>query len=522
MAHPSSQCPPQPLTARPISRTEIKKTRINDIDREIAKLQWKIRQLESERGVLIASLDYTRNVPSEVLSIIFSSVLPEGVNFQARRQELIRISLVCKAWLNASYPLWAYLSISLKDGIPTIERLTRWFINAGATPKRIDFNYRHGFDCPCIDPEMPKPCPMSRDVVVQALSDLPTLHHVGLIFATSSCLRKLMKALKTVADQRKDSGRKVSWESITSLRIRIKYDGWEQDTRKTSVFNFLPTTLTSLDLDLEHTSKGPTDAHPMVYIPFDVLDNLTVLNLTCDWDSPVVLNILAKASNLTTLRLQAWGGKQTWEAKNRDVVLLYSVQSLHLKLKHTREAIKALPFLRFPNLRDFTLELEECYSKGALEEILNSMKFLSPDIPNPTRSLRSFTIKNDFVLVHISAESLVRTLRNPSMRSLEHLGLYNIAFDAKSLLMHGGERVLPNLKHLELEDSIKNAVPFQTLFDYVKDRQDPAVSGPGSDSLKNITIALRNVRSIPMDHARVGGAKKMREMLGVTMSYVPL
>ncbi|KAJ3540740.1 hypothetical protein NMY22_g4167 [Coprinellus aureogranulatus] len=308
---------------------------------------------------------------------------------------------------------------------------------------------------------------MVNDTVIRALSDLPKLDHVVLSCEGSQCLTQIIRAVEAVADKRtRKGGKTVSWSSIKSLGVQIAWRGWiDSGDRTTSVLSCIPPSITSLSLDIQRVNSA--SRYPEIHVPANILENLTFLSLSYNkLDSPTAFNTLVKAPNLTRLRLECWDSLQTWDAHKRDVVLLYSVESLELILGRTGTALKALPLLRFPNLKTLHLLMQERGSKDELEDIMDALKFLSPEVPNPARGLRSLTIVDQYPLFISGVNTLSRVLRN--LPSLDHLSLKNITFDANSLVEHDGKKILPNLQRLELEHSGRHEFPFDALFDYVK------------------------------------------------------
>ena len=250
----ASNAAPDALEAASIRRGSIY------IQGQISQLRARLCHLEGllqdHRRVLSA----VRRTPAEVWGRIFTFVLPlhaEGF----KKQELLKLALICKAWHQAAlatHQLWSHYVADTYP--PSFEAAQSWLSRSGTLqPKslKVVCNHAHGAE---------DKCTVMHSEVVRVLEEVPKLNHLLLRCQNLLCLRRLCLRI-----------RPSQWGPIEILNLHFKSRTYNQPTGMDPIE--IPPNVTSLVVDLGYESHLYHLQHP-IRLSQSVMERLTSFSFT--------------------------------------------------------------------------------------------------------------------------------------------------------------------------------------------------------------------------------------------------
>ncbi|KAJ2929222.1 hypothetical protein H1R20_g7872, partial [Candolleomyces eurysporus] len=266
-----------------------------------------------------------------------------------------------------------------------------------------------------------------------------------------------MNSLKTVEPR--------PWDSINSLKLYF-YDAWSepepQNPHPDSIFNYLPPTVSNLDLYLGYKDgMVATNDQLHLHIPEIILANLTTFTFSYDWNGTMMLKILQSCTNVENLSLDFLGSSLKYEdtpfieGAFQEGLLLPKVRTLHLD-RILPKMVNFVQALRTPSLVElhFTFHTKITDPRSFSDLACISDKFAGHVLSLVGRSgcqgtLRKFRLNS----ANISNSQLTLILLN--LPFLTHLTLDNTFFDPTPFgdvdLVYGpAPPFLPCLEVLEL------------------------------------------------------------------------
>ncbi|KAJ3547483.1 hypothetical protein NMY22_g1631 [Coprinellus aureogranulatus] len=446
---------------------------IQDMERKMAENQQQsqklVRKLDEYRSILAPC----RRLPLEILGEIFIQLLDRlASDTYANQTILVQVSRVCKSWRHAAYllpQLWSTAAINL-DRIMMNRRswydsVKTWLMRSGKTPKRI-WLYSRSRTCSM------KPlhvnddrmyctghrCDLSSVDVLNMLKFGPPIDDLTINPGTPHCWNNLVSKL-----QRAETDQSFALDSITSLAVHA--DDWYYwvDISRHPLIPFA-TALKQFSLllpDFSFTSwseERPSMDSVDFGLPPNLLNNLTEIEIKCNWPANHIFNMLQHCHNLETLYLDLYNGYfGDWNRSNplmlrlaREGICFPKLRSLCL-YEFPLDGHEDLRLIQLPCIVDVTIVTIDRYLDDEDEDDMTIDDICGSSIANFLRggessdsTLQSLTIQNgDF-----DGGALVDILQGLS--SLEHLTLRCTNFNANTFSKIAAAKMLPRLRTLQI------------------------------------------------------------------------
>ncbi|TEB19176.1 hypothetical protein FA13DRAFT_1802545 [Coprinellus micaceus] len=266
------------------------KTRMEDLNTTISEMRSRLRELETEFEGYRGATSALRRLPSEILGEILLS-LPLSA------QELVNFGLVSKSWRETTlltHRLWSRIKIGKPRQLSeqSYNSIVTWFGRSGAVPRRLEILEEDSQRGRCASDD----CHMLNPIVVKLLTRGPSLDELVLLCKGRHCLRRLVNAISS--SEAGSSGR--PWDGIRSLQLDFDNDSsWTTRSlnavQQETAFQSLPRHIGSLSLNFpameEAFDRPPSAAFISLCVPSELLEGLTYLEITCDWEGGHVLSV---------------------------------------------------------------------------------------------------------------------------------------------------------------------------------------------------------------------------------------
>ncbi|KAF6749169.1 hypothetical protein DFP72DRAFT_546063 [Ephemerocybe angulata] len=395
---------------------------------EKATIQRDIIQLEDRLYRMRCAVSPVRSLLPEILGQIFEA----AVMIQYKPQEridtarVVDLSLVCKAWRDAAeltHSLWADVLIP-KPGPRVFDKVVAWMGRSGSTPKTLRIRLspyceRHAqgwVDAndneTSPDPDDPAPpCALDGVPLLKLLTEGLQLDAFEIGIAITTCLRALLLRIQ------QEASKGTPWMSLRSLDLRLyvqdDYEEWgewqESSDPSASMFNYLPSSLTSLRIRLPPDISSQTPIH----IPASTLKNLTSFTIVCDWDGTQIATLLHHCSKVEYLDIDYnIGPRQLWTRETNALSQHNLPPRIHLPELRTLKvqyiphctAEHILHFIDAPALLRIEVGMKETAEDEDVDDEIEELTILRPiclfinslGLLHPPRAaiLQSLTINN--------------------------------------------------------------------------------------------------------------------------------
>ncbi|KAF5309606.1 hypothetical protein D9611_013980 [Ephemerocybe angulata] len=545
---------------------------------EKATIERDIIELEDRLSRMRSAVSPVRSLLPEILGQIFESavMVQDAPQERVDSARVVDLSLVCKAWRAAAeltHSLWADVLIA-KPGPQTFDKVVAWMGRAGTTPKTLRIRLSNPNFC-CLRGHLsawgqPDPlCVLDAAPLLELLTEGLQLDTFEISVRSSFCLRLLL--LRAQEATSKGS----PWMSLRSLDLRIcdqdpervwGYWNWQEPPDPDSMFNHLPSSLTSLRIRFPSESPPqftnvfrPETPFRRYYIPINIpastLRNLISITIACDWEGPQIARLLQYCTRVEYLDIDyetGWG--QLWTREATAFAWYGLPPRLHfpelrtLKVHHIPScaAGHVLHFIDAPALSRIHVGIKEVKDEegpGGDDEgepltiirptylFLDSLGLLHP--PRATM-LQSLTISNqDFCEKGFSGKAFISIL-SPFL-SLTHLTVVGVSFgeekdtagDSFAVMRWSMDDqqtfLLPCLEHLEIADCYE-IFPLESLLRFIEARHRRyeafAEGDKAPDSLKMVVLRdIKNVVTLEEDCESARALEFVRGM-GITVECI--
>ncbi|KAF5313339.1 hypothetical protein D9611_008666 [Ephemerocybe angulata] len=481
---------------------------IDGLSKRIVKLQGQLKALEGQRRQHQAILSPIRRIPLEILGEIFALVLPD-VLYDAARQMLMHLNLVCKSWRNAcllAHQLWTGLCFKqLGDG--DCARVASWFNRSGTLPRTL----RYVPDCNCASEllEDQEPCSLSNPELLRLLTQGPSLDHFALMVTTLGCFRNWIVSINSAKEFLSGP---FPWDTLKSFHLAISDEDqeWgEPEDPSQSIFNHLPVVSSlSIALPADYALGIEDDGEVEFFIPVKLLNQMTTFAITYNWHGTKVFSLLEHFATLENLTIAF--DARCYVLDEQDPKLLGLAKS-RLVLPKVREfhfrdsgRIPILKYLSMPALSTLDIDLGQYPDDDNGEEFGTILPgFLKAS--NASVSLQALRIAGTEVL----PLDILAILSN--LLSLKKLTLDGVAFGDRLFNLdplhpnHNLVPSLPALEHLQLLrlpksydhyvdfryfEIAKRRVPCLLTMSYEYQRSLPSFHRYERDRLKELGVSL--------------------------------
>jgi hypothetical protein len=505
---------------------------INRLKSEIAQAKSpRLQELEKDLRLHEAVFSPLRQIPVEVLGEIFTLALPDGVLQNRDRQHLVYLCLVCHTWRDAALSArWLWNRVGVKFDRTLSEKIVCWFNRSGNLPKSLAIDTEGqcmgGMDCA----DLGSDCRSRNANLAKFMTDGPTLDHLELNYPGSRCFRNFVEALHVLDAI---SNPKVRpWDCLRSLTLNFLSEWDEPDDNYLSTFLHIPSSITSLSVTLPVGLELDEDTSYLTLdIPPEVLQRLTSLAFTSDWEGDQALPLLRHCQNVETLTLNILStspfGNLTQSQLSGSTVYLPKLRTLRLQ-RLIPVAVSIFSSLRTPNLVVLDIQLENCGPRLSPKSVSFSQNVLS--------FVNQSKCENTLLQLCIrgwsftdSDEDLAALLRGlPSVTHLTLHDIQNVTFFQK---VRSPVISLPRLEVLELLE-LDPEIPFDDILVFLQSRRsvtwrDGSPIFHRQDTLKKVIVtydkAFRGWRSYDDrqkdDHNSYLNA--LRRWCGVVVSVGP-
>ncbi|KAF6747450.1 hypothetical protein DFP72DRAFT_1149301 [Ephemerocybe angulata] len=497
-----SNTPPKPV------EIPVVESRIRDLVDKISELRKLEVELERHRAILSP----VRRVPREVLGYVFTFLHPyeheEKVRDAAGRKDILRLSLVCKLWRDATlvtHELWTGLQIKPRHTLESLKPLETWLSQAGSLPRRLQYqgwNLRDGEastnvsrqSCSCGSSNAwtwtrrgPGSCLLAASVLPQLLTNGPRLDHLTLMCANTVCFGHFLDTMDALRQIPTTPGSRP-WDTLRSLSVKFQNTILLPDPQLghiiVSHLERLPV-VESLEVHIPSSSSvfetGFDTSHLELNILPNLLERLTTFEICCSWAGPHILKLLRHCSNIETLTINYGSSGDLSPLRNMGgpaLIQHYRAAPLvlaKLRTLRTRRArhLSFLYFLEAPQLVNLDIGI------FSHENGLNGYDLLLPfqsfrDRSGFTQSLRTFQLRACF----IDAGQLFPIISN--LTGLTTLTLDNVKVemdrlwkkfkDRDAAAQRGyGDLSFSNLEKLEILQ-LPPGCQLEPIVDYIKKR----------------------------------------------------
>ncbi|RXW22976.1 hypothetical protein EST38_g2863 [Candolleomyces aberdarensis] len=470
----STNVVPKPVEAAYIQR------QVNILTSSILQLQSQLKDLQDQLGRHRGVLSPLRQFPVEVLSEIFTFVVPYVLG-DYDRQDMLNLALVCKNWRNAvflAHRLWSGLEVTLRT-LPACSKITGWFGRSGNVPRTLKFVSHWHKGCTAEGSQ----CKRWAVPVAKLLTRGPSLHHLALDLSGIECFRSIVEALESC----KVGMEQRPWDSVKKFTLSLQTDCNEPPPPSESIYKLLPPSVTSFHLTLPSAwdiTAGEWELQDIfftmpLHVPSSFLETLTTFFISCNWPGRQLFEVLQKCVNVLALTIDLQHEGPPYDLQDpfflnlSDVrLVLPEVRTLRIH-RCTPAGIHVLDFLQAPRLvaldlgfqgggaselsayHDFIEILQNLLLESECEETFQSFRLANARIK--TQELkRLFSSSLCSIVIHLTLEDV--TL----VDELEYWDLYRFL----SWPDH-----LPFLKTLELLRLPRLRSYIHELLDFLKERQ---------------------------------------------------
>ncbi|KAF5319983.1 hypothetical protein D9611_011022 [Ephemerocybe angulata] len=273
------------------------KHELQKVTEAIIRLQSELRVFEARRQECLQVLSPFRRIPSEILGQIFA--------YHSGKEDLGTLSLVCRNWRQAalSHPhLWSELTLEPSE--LSYHNMVTWLERSGSIRKSISLCRDNDEDVRCTRTS----CHLTSPAVIKLLTtSRVTIDTLFLELHGPRCYKRLLNNLNAITPEPQYR----AWDALRSLHLMFDEDVWGtwvgQVVDKPFVLNGLPN-LTSLSLQLpdaeETFPETMHQAQASLQIAPAVLERLTSLQITCNWQGLHILRILQSCTSLENLDIE--------------------------------------------------------------------------------------------------------------------------------------------------------------------------------------------------------------------------
>ncbi|KAF5309631.1 hypothetical protein D9611_013979 [Ephemerocybe angulata] len=546
---------------------------------EKATIQRDIIELEDRLSRMRCAVSPVRSLLPEVLGQIFvaTATMQYKPGERIDTARVVDLSLVCKAWRAAAemtHSLWADIFIA-EPGPQIFDKAVAWMGRSGTTPKTLRIRLSHSY-CErhegysvdandeeiSPDPEEPvSPCILDGVPLLKLFMEGPPLDNFEIGVTSTSCLRALLLRIQ------KETPKATPWMSLRSLDLRL-YDPehdlhwgeWrESSDASTSMFNSLPSSLTSLRIHLPSAlpDAGGYDPQTPVHIPASTLRNLTSFTIVCDWDGTQIAMLLQHCTKAEYLDISyEFNPRQLWTQEANSLaqhnlpphIHLSELRSLKVHYVPQCTAEHVLHFIDAPALLKIDVgiredpEDQEGHNENEQLTVLRPTRLFldSLGLLHPPRAviLQSLTITNqDFFEAGFGDKDIISIL-SPlvSLKRLVFIDVSFMGFDEEAgdsfavmrRYMAADQQVLllPCLEHLELTSPYCD-FPLESLLRFIRARhrryarqQASAVGNKSPNSLRRVVLRdIKNVLTLEEDCESASAVELVRGM-GITVECI--
>jgi hypothetical protein len=485
------------------------------------QLQERTRQLQQRLGVLSS----IRRIPLEVLGEIFNFAIPSLLDHQGRAA-LLEMCLVCRTWRDAALlkqRLWSRVQINLDTAL-SYEKVVGWHRRSGGVRRGLFV------DAGCRGPDSADiPCQSQHPILMKLLTEGVPLDHISIDNVSRQCFRNMVASL---AYRQAETPALRPWDSIRSLEIIITSGrGWNEsgNSLEESPFLRIPPSVSSFKSTVPAFAW---DAYPPLHLPPGLLERLTTIRFSCNWDVMQLATALRHCVNVQRLTICYRS-----MPRSRDPVdpVLMELSDLGLVLPklhtlHLREVPAAVTevfqFLRAPALTNLRVQYDR---EGPLHhgELAPALKdFVKKSKCEAT--FRSFCLKGVCVVIEELADILwsfpfITKLTLDLVDPVESASDLDMERLFPLLLRRPEENpdlaLLPRLEVLRLL-RVHAQFPLDEVFDFLHDRSTLNGTAGEPDTVRRLEMTYRTPWSPTLPVALDEGdeAQKLRRS-GVAVSF---
>ncbi|KAJ2924382.1 hypothetical protein H1R20_g12717, partial [Candolleomyces eurysporus] len=222
-------------TNDPLSPDERQHARLQvaTLKKRLDDLRLLCREIESEVEEYHFLLSPWRDIPVEIIGIIFKFIIPPVVTAKTAK-DLGNLRLVCKKWCDVAdltHQLWSSLEIDVRyqPELPH-KKLSSWLNKAGDLQRTLVVHgdlHRVG-----------EPCRLAHPVLSRILAQGPAINTLKISFQNAACFNRFTQEIQSCVAQEEIPSR---WHSISSLTLSLENLVILERTPPT-----FPTSLTSL------------------------------------------------------------------------------------------------------------------------------------------------------------------------------------------------------------------------------------------------------------------------------------
>ncbi|KAF5309608.1 hypothetical protein D9611_013986 [Ephemerocybe angulata] len=515
---------------------------------EKAAIQRDIIELEDRLSRMRSAVSPVRSLLPEVLGQIFvaAATMQYKPGERIDTARVVDLSLVCKAWRAAAemtHSLWADVLIA-EPGPQVFDKVVAWMGRSGTTPKTLRIRLSNPYCERHVeeglvdandeeispDPEDPvSPCMLNDVPLLKLVTEGPPLDTFEIGVTSTSCLRALLLRIQ------KEAPKATPWMSLRSLDLRLydqehdeqQWGEWrETSDASTSMFNYLPSSLTSLRIRLPRDISSQTPIH----IPASTLRNLTSFTIVCDWDGTQIATLLQHCTKVEYLDIDYnIGPRQLWTRETNALSQHNLPPRIHLPELRTLKvqyiphctAEHILHFIDAPALLRIEVGMKETVEDEDVDDEIEELTILRPiclfinslGLLHPPRAaiLKSLTINNQgFFEAGFSDKDIISILS--PLVSLKRLIFITVRFMGdeekagdsfavmRRYMADQQMLLLPSLEYLELTNSYYD-FPLESLLRFIGTRhqqyarhQASAVGNKAPDPLRR--VVLRDIQNV--------------------------